>query len=180
MLTTTILLELCEGWNILSTPIYLDESCDTWGEVRAFGDGLDIDTQAATYYFDGSIQMWGLVLDDYGLKPCDAIYVKMASADTVQVIPSSMPSMSSKELYAGWNLVSLASLESMGVIEALTSIYIVTPDLIGYSQVTSPPHCQPGWYYVRDGGDNPILLVGKGYWVFMINGGTLAGFTFTP
>jgi hypothetical protein len=173
-------LELSAGWNILSTPIALDSCCDTWGEFITLDGGLNIDPESVTYYFDGSAQLWGQVLAGYQLKPCDAIYIKMASADTVTVIPSSLPSVPSKELYPDWNIMSLAALESMGVVEALTSIYTVTGDLPGYSQVVSPPLGQPGWSHVRNGVDNPLMIPGKGYWVFMTNGGTLAGFTFTP
>ena len=55
-----------------------------------------------------------------------------------------------------------------------------TGDLTGYSQVVSPPINQLGWIYIRDGEDNPLMRIGKGYWVFLINGGTLAGFSCTP
>ncbi|MFC1969331.1 hypothetical protein ACFLVF_02445, partial [Chloroflexota bacterium] len=173
-------LTLCEGWNVLSTPITLDLSCDTWGEFVALGDGLDLDPEAFTFYFDGASQLWGQVLTGYQIRPCDAIYVKMASPDTSPIIPSSEPSVATKQLYPGWNLMSLASLDNMFVTEALVSIYMVTGDLTGYSQVVSPNLCQPDWFYIKDGMGNPVMLVGKGYWAFMINGGTMAGFTFTP
>ncbi|MFC1969514.1 hypothetical protein ACFLVF_03405 [Chloroflexota bacterium] len=173
-------LELCEGWNYFSTPISLDSSCNTWGGFVALGDGLDIDHEALTYYFDGASQLWGQVLADYELRPCDAIYVKMASSDTTPIISSSKPSVAYKKLYPGWNLISLASLDNMFAPDALVSIYMVTGDLTGYSQVVSPNVCQPSWFCIRDGLNNPAMLVGKGYWGFMINEGTLTGFTFTP
>jgi hypothetical protein len=181
-ITTSLIpsIHLSQGWNLLSTPIALDQSCDTWGEFVAMGDGLDIDPESISYYFDSSAQIWGQVLADYPLKPCDAIYVKMASADTATIVPSSLPSIPSKGLYLGWNLVSLAALEDMGVIQAMASIYLVTGDLTGYSHVVSPATGQPGWVHDRDGVDNPLMLPAKGYWVFMVNEGTLAGFTFTP
>jgi hypothetical protein len=72
----------------------------------------------------------------------------------------------------------------MEVNRALTSIYLVLGNRTGYSQVVSPPLHQLGWIYVRDDDKRdwpiPLMQVGKGYWVFMINPGTLAGFTFTP
>ena len=171
---------LDKEWNILSTPVALDSCCDTWGEFITLGDGLDVDPESATYSFDGSTQQWMPVLADYRLTPCDAIYVKMATTDIAPLLASPMPSLPGKRLNPGWNLVSLAAPKDMGVREALTSVYSVTSDLRGYNQVISPAAGQPAWIYIRDDEDNPIMLVGKGYWVFMINSGTMAGFTFTP
>ena len=68
----------------------------------------------------------------------------------------------------------------MPVDQALVSVYRVAGDLTGYAQAISLPLCQTSWLYVRDGGAGPMMQVDKGYWVFMVNGGTLAGFTFTP
>ena len=183
---------LSAGWNIISTPIALHASMDTWEEASA---ELDIDPLATTYYFDSSNQIWGQVLADYQLKPCDAIYVKMALEDTVNIIANSLPSVPSKRLYAGWNLVGLAylpmaegDLPGMKANEALISVEEVTGGLTGYVLVVSPPVNQPPWIYtggdINDWvGESPPdgwMLVDRGYWVFMLNDGTLAGFTFTP
>jgi len=186
-------LHLCQGWNVISTPIALDPLMDTWGEFSA---GLDLDTQAISYYFDGLNQAWEQVLDGYQIKPCDAIYVKLASEDTASIVPSPLPSVSTKQLYTGWNLVSLAYLpweegapRGMKANEALVSVEEVTGGLTGYVVVVSPPLCQPAWVYTGGGigdwdGEPPApdgwMVIGKGYWVFMLNDGTLAGFTFTP
>jgi len=170
------------GWNIISTPIALDPDADTWGEYVALGDGLDIDTGATTYYFDAANQLYGQVLGTYPLRPCDAIYVKMDVADTAPILYSPDVSVPSKELYAGWNLVGLANVDglTMAADEALSTIYTVTGDLTGYSLVVSPPVNQDCWIYTRDGSNPPDMKRTNGYWVFMTNPGTLAGFTFTP
>lgn len=181
-------LNLSEGWNILSTPINLDLCCNQWGEFVALGDGLDLAPGAISYYFNGANQLWAQVFAGYVLYPCDAIYVKMAKADTAQIIPSSRPSVASKKLHPGWNLISLASLEQLGVGEnqmqvdlALASIYLVTGDKIGYTEVVSPSTGQNNWYYFRDIQPCDVSMeIGKGYWVYMMNGGTLGGFTSTP
>jgi hypothetical protein len=177
-------LELGKGWNIVSTPIALHPDYDTWGEFIALGDGLAVDETTPAYYFDSLNQVWHVVLADYRLKSVDAIYVKMAEADKAPIVPSPYPSVPAKRLYPGWNLVGLAALEDMQVNRALTSIYLVLGDRTGYSQVVSPPLHQLGWIYVRDDDNRglpiPLMQVGKGYWVFMINPGTLAGFIFTP
>jgi hypothetical protein len=179
-------LDLSQGWNIMSTPVELDECCNTLGEFVAFGD-IDIDPGSCAYYFRCYDQRWIQALSSYVLHPCDAVYIKMAHADTAPIIPTAGNSAAAKELCADWNLVSLAALEQLGmglssmyVDDALTSIYLVTGDKTGYAQVVSPPADQESWYYIRDDGPPPEMVVGKGYWVFMINEGTLGGFTFTP
>jgi PKD repeat protein len=181
-------LDLNEGWNILSTPIALELCCNRWGEFVALGDGLDMGPGAISYYFNGANQLWHQVLAGYVLYPCDAIYVKMANADTAQIIPSSRPSVASKKLFPGWNLISLAALEQLGMGEnqmrvdlALTSIYLVKGDKAGYAEVVSPPAGQDSWYYLRDIQPcDAFMEIGKGCWVYMINGGILGGFTCTP
>ena len=99
--------------------------------------------------------------------------------------------MPSKQLYAGWNLVSSAYVAGAGLkaSEALISVVEVTGGLTGYKLVVSPSVNQPPWIYSGgaiadwDGEGQPPdgwMLMTKGYWVFMLNDGTLAGFTFTP
>ncbi|MFC1981732.1 hypothetical protein ACFLVN_05795, partial [Chloroflexota bacterium] len=181
--------ELWADWNILSTPVSLAPEMDTWVEMKAFGDGLaiaEIDgVEVPAYYFDGSVQQFGEVADSYVLRPCDAIYVKMAEADTLTVIPSSGFSAPTKTLYQKWNLISLSNLVEMAVQEALVSIYEVPGGLTGYTQVVSPNLNQDAWVYTRDAASwwsgGPMMVPTEGAWAFMENGpDTLAGFVFTP
>ncbi len=179
------------GWNIISTPIALDPGCDTWGEYVALGDGLDVHATSPAYYFDSQTQAWVALTSDYALKPCDAIYVRMVSADTAPILYSPNLSVPSKQLYSGWNLVGLAYIADVGLKadEALVSVEEVTGGLTGYRLVVSPSVNQPSWIYtggaIADwggGGQAPDgwMLRTNGYWVFMLNDGPLAGFTFTP
>jgi len=179
------------GWNIISTPIALDPGADTWGEYVALGDGLDLHATSPAYYFNSQTQAWVAVTSSYALKPCDAIYVRMASADVAPVLYSPNLSVPSKQLYSGWNLVSPAYIAGTGLKanEALVSVAEVSGGLTGYKLVVSPPVNQSSWIYSGgtiadwDGeGQAPDgwMLRTNGYWVFMLNDGTLAGFTFTP
>jgi hypothetical protein len=177
-------LNLSEGWNIVSTPVALAGCCETWGRFTDFGAV----EQGIAYSFDGASQLWKQVLPEYRFRPCDAIYVKMANADAAQIVPSSGFSVASKKLYPGWNLISLAALEPMGMGKnemqvdlALTSIYLVRGNKVGYTEVVSPLAGQDSWYYLRDIQPCDVFMeIGKGCWVYMINGGTLGGFTCTP
>jgi len=193
------MVQLNTGWNTFSTPIALDLDYDTWGEYIELGDGLAIDPDDTTYYFDGENQVYGQVLGSYRLKPCDAIYVRMAEPDIAAILfsPEFSP-VASKELYAGWNLVSLAYLPwgpdgdgdpCLALDRALATVDIVTGDLTGWSLVVNPPvnwWCGEPWSsFLRaewsgEYEDSPPMWITQGYWAFMINDGTLAGFTSTP
>jgi hypothetical protein len=184
---------LSQGWNIWSTPIALDEQCNTWGEYKALGVDLALASGSSAYYFDGVT--WQNVLPSYELTPCDAIYINMASAQTSPILFSPGTSAPSKALVAGWNLVSASYINSMdsptistgvAVQTALASIYYVTgTNNIGYSQAVSPAvGGQTAWSSVRgpaiDTVTGQTMKPCKGYWVYMTNPGTLAGTVFTP
>jgi len=186
------MVHLNTGWNVFSTPIALDPACDTWGEYVQLGDGLNIHATSPAYSFNSQTQAWVPLTGDYPLKPCDAIYVRMASPDVGAILYSPNLSVSSRQLYAGWNLVGLAyvgELPGLKATDALISVAEVSGGLTGYKVVVSPPVNQPGWIYtggpIADwNGQGPPpdgwMLNTGGYWVFMLNDGTLAGFTFTP
>ncbi len=176
---------LSTGWNILSTPIAPDTGADTWGEYVALGNpDLYIHGTNPAYSFNAQTGIFVALTSDYQLEASDAVYVRMTQADIAPVLYSPNISVPSKSLYAGWNLIGLASLESMSVVDALTSVYTVPGDLTGYSQVVSPSiGGQTAWIYIRNATVEPDMQATKGYWVFMVNaptGTTLGGFTFTP
>jgi uncharacterized repeat protein (TIGR02543 family) len=176
----TLAVNLTAGWNTFSTPVILDPDLDTLNDLLP-GDAYD-----AAYGFDASTQSWKLINGNYQVQPCAAIYIKMKSARNLTLtINSSLTAPPSKELLSGWNLISLANLERMKVNEALTSVYESTGGVRGYSQVISQGvGSQKAWTYTRDQvvseTEKGWLEPGKGYWVFMDNPDTLAGFSITP
>jgi len=206
--------ELNTGWNIISTPIALDPlvewvdsdnisrtGVDTWGDYIALGDGLSTDNMSPAWRFDGESQAWVVLSSDSPLKPCDAIYVRMASDDIAPILYSPDVSVPSKDLYSGWNLVSLAWLPStiedvygLPADEALITVEEVTGSHTGYKLVVSPGvnTYESTWIYIAGDDIEPwtdpniwpppddCMVITSGYWVFMLNDGTLAGFAFTP
>jgi len=189
--------ELGTGWNIMSTPFALDDVCNTWGEYVTFNDLLLYtggDPQYVNaYYYDASEPAWGEVSDEYVLRPCDAIYVRMDEPDIAALLVSPERWLPTKTLYKGWNLVGLSWMptEEQHALQAnlaLKSVELVG-SLTGYTQVVSPWINQPPWTFVAGmtpaGWDDPppagYMLLTKGYWVFMENGpDDLAGSWFTP
>ncbi len=177
---TTI--RLHPGWNTLSVPIRLHSSMDTWGELVA-RSGL---SYQLAYRWDGTA--FQLVDPAYMLTPLDALYVLMNTTGTVEIVPyEGLSAAPSKTLTPGWNFVGSAFLDTqMPVTEALKTAFFVpnnlpnTLPLWGYAQVVSPASNAFTWTYVRDAPVVPSMLLGEGYWVYMVNGGTLGGFTTTP
>ena len=169
--------ELDEGWNIWSRPIVPDEN--SWEELVATFDGAP-----AAYFFNSETQYWD---SPANAGPLDAFYFKMAEATTIRYcINSEATFPSQKAMKMGWNLVGLAELHEMEASEALLDAYWgtgVAEDLTGYSKVISLSLNGEFWNFLRPAimkGPSPYMLPCKGYWVFMVNDGTLGGFTTTP
>jgi hypothetical protein len=169
------------GWNTLSTPIILDDSTDTVGEV------VDPAKMTIAYWYDTNDAdtdgtYWEQVTSDYELSPCDAIYIKMNAADSVLLKYNAADiSLPTKDLYAGWNLIGLASLETKHVDDAVQSVANTPTNLPGYSQVISPSMNSEDWTFsYGQSYTDEDMLVGEGYWVYMQNDCTLVGFTITP
>jgi len=174
-------ISLSTGWNTLSTPIILDASTDTVDEV------VDLAKMTIAYWYDtkdadADGNYWEQVTTGYELEPCDAIYIKMNATDSIVLKYNATDiSTPTKNLYAGWNLIGLASLETKHVDDAVQSVANTATNLPGYSQVISPSMNSSDWTYSSGQSyTNQDMLVGEGYWIYMQNDCTLAGFTITP
>jgi hypothetical protein len=159
------------GWNTFSTPIYLDSSADTWGEILALA-GATSDVVIA-YGWDGTT--WTTVGSSTSVSPLNAMFVQMKTAQSMPIVystqlyPAPTDSMhTAAGSYTGWELIGIAKLGSTQERDvALASI------ADKYSQVIDPITGA-----VLSSGDH--MNVGAGYWVFMTVDGTLAGFSTTP
>ena len=119
---------------------------------------------------------------DYTLSPCHAIYIKMNAADSILLKYNATDiSLPTKQLYAGWNLIGLASLMTKHVDDAVQSVANTPDNLPGYSQVISPSMNSEDWTFsYGQSYTDEDMLVGEGYWIYMQNDCTLVGFTVTP
>jgi hypothetical protein len=178
------------GWNTLSTPVKLIDTADAIDEL------IPSANMEIGYYYDAT--GWHQITTGYVLSPCNAVYVQMKStASTAYVLlkfDTKEFSAPSKSLNAGWNLISLAYLSSSGkhADNAVASVYQTAAGLPGYSQVVSPSlndtqtnmfgTAGASWAYssgetYSSGQD---MYAGLGYWIYMQNAATLAGFEITP
>jgi len=191
---------LYNGWNIRSTPIALENG--SWGSVASLGDGLEFD---AALRYDSENQSWGYVGANYSIKPLEGIYTHAVAKDQLGLIfKRGITSPPVRQLYSGWNLIGLSRMPwepEMQVNEALISIEQASGGR-GYTMVISPyQHLdyssefrykdwsfgsytwqfrQDPWTYTASGGNAPLMTNIGGYWVFMENPDTLAGFSYTP
>jgi len=180
-------MNLVAGWNTLSTPVKLIEAADAINELIPSG-------MTIAYYYDAT--GWHQIIGTYVLNPCNAVYVKMSTtASPLLKFDAGAFSAPSKALSAGWNLISLASLSSSGKKDApaVASVALTAAGLPGYSQVVSPSmnasqtdlfgNSGSGWAYSygqTTGEGTNYMYAGLGYWIYMQNAATLAGFEITP
>jgi len=181
-------MKLIAGWNTLSTPVPLISAADTVQELIPSGMSIG-------YYYDGG---WTQITSAYTLSPCDAVYVKMSAITYVLLkFDAGAFTTPSKDLAVGWNLASLSYLgytsasDAMLADDAVASVALTAAGLPGYGQVVSPSlnAGQTDIYGItgtswavasgQDGVDDDIFA-GLGYWIYMQNAATLAGFEITP
>lgn len=191
------------GWNTLSVPLALKDSANTLTEIEALGDFLTATNWEVAYQYNpeltpeyGGWENIGTIETD--LMPCRGYYIKILGIDDVNfpVLYNGTLGLPAYDLVAGWNLVGSAfgidRTDGFGiattsdttdgqklVVDALDSIkakcsVIVSP--------TMPSQTDP-WVTTMtieaDGGTTK-MIVGEGYWVFMTDSATLAGFEITP
>jgi hypothetical protein len=178
-------MRLVSGWNTLSTPVKLISTADAINELIPSGMTIG-------YYYDAT--GWQQITTGYVLNPCNAVYVRMSIAtDVLLKFDASAFSAPSKTLSAGWNLISLAYLGSSGQTDLATvaSVAKTAAGLPGYSQLVSPSinatqtdmygTARTSWAYAYgQTGGVYSCYAGLGYWVYMQNAATLAGFEITP
>jgi parallel beta-helix repeat protein len=186
------------GWNIFSAPIALSTTTDTVGEALNYWTS---DSAKATIVWTYNGRSWVRGSAATALTPMVPVFlwINGSATATIDVLMSTSPSTPpSITLYQGWNLAGPGQLVPRPVRNALTSAYYGSSyyyygggaNSIGYSQVISPTPNSRAWTYFRfvsygyeDEQDNPYclwMIPTEGYWIYMVNPGSLAGWTFTP
>ncbi len=168
------------GWNSFSTPIVLDSSANTAGELLALTNGSGLFIERAQR-FDPDAKQWVWVImgnklydADYTIRPGEGLYIQVRSAGSIPILVrtgSTWPP--ERNLSVGWNLIGLASIEAETVSSALSGV--------DYGRVLSPkPPNAESWSVTPEGADEKYMKVGEVYWVHMGQPGILSGMTTTP
>jgi hypothetical protein len=173
---------LCEGWNTLSTPVKLASGANT------LGDCVDPTLILQAYRWNGATQTWVPVFNTYALKPLEGLYVKVSAATIAHFLPSPDPSgPPTLQVYSKWNLVAVApaigangALIEMEIWEALAGVDVTSTGNPGWVVAVSPPLCQEGWVVTSWTWMSPELVPCKAFFVYLMNQGTLPGYSTTP
>jgi parallel beta-helix repeat protein len=157
---------LAVGWNTFSTPAKLITAADSIDELVPTGSSI-------AYYYSGG---WQQVTTGYVLTPCNAIYIKMTTAQTALLkIDGATTYVPSKDLAAGWNLIGQANLTG-----AETDLQAVASVAANYGQLVSPSLNAVAWINTSSTASTGSLVLGEGYWIFMKTAATIGGFTICP
>jgi hypothetical protein len=157
---------LAVGWNTLSTPAKLIAAADSIDELVPTGSSI-------AYYYSGG---WQLVTTGYVLNPCNAVYIKMTTAQTALLqIDGATTYVPSKDLAAGWNLIGQTNLTG-----AETDLQAVASVAANYGQLVSPSLNAVAWINTSSTASTGSLVLGEGYWIFMKTAATIGGFTICP
>jgi len=144
-------LPICEGWNLRSTWIALENN--KWQDIVAMDDGLEADS---ILRWNSELKRWeqfGLGAAGYGwyygatkvadalMKPLEAYWIHGKVNDQIGLITyRGVSAPPSRQMYAGWNLTGAAlswNQPRLMVNDALISIYEATGHCTGYTQVLS-------------------------------------------
>jgi len=183
---------MTKGLNTLSTPIALEEHVipsRTWDDIWANNPGLLTNVKYVLGW-DSVAQAWFTPLGTDFVDPLHAFYIYMFAPENIILYVNSDTghpyAMPIRDLPDGWSLIGpnpqWPPWPGMNVRPALTSILLTPSALPGYTQAISPNvFSQPAWVFVPTmPGPGPMMLAGRGYWVWMENLDTLVGFGFSP
>ena len=188
ILLPTLIVSIPSGWSTYSIPIAAENSkfFASSGLGTGAQDGL-VDPAKVTvaYKFDAAAAapLFVQVVTGTILSPTEAVLVKSSvSHNATLIVQDAQTSPPSRLLSAGWNLFSLAvplDQTTMDAKGALISVNETAASDPGYQIVVSPT-INPDPFILTRPLAAQDLTRSRGYWVFMKNADTLAGFSTTP
>ena len=169
--------DLTAGWNTFSVPIGLDGQYNNWNELVTL-TGL---SYTFAYRFDPTTQQFKSLATDstYALAPGEGFYIKLGSAVSLPYCYSTVLSIPSRNLSAGWNLIGGGMDADMSEIDSCVSIATIG-STAGYTHIISPAENDSAWVYIAGTESSGSFVVGEGYWVFLPIARTLGLFDLTP
>ncbi|MDN7023607.1 hypothetical protein FGU65_01615 [Methanoculleus sp. FWC-SCC1] len=165
-------LALLPGWNFISVPKRLADGNNTAAQV--FGD---IDTAGHSFFqYDAATRSWSALNGSSAIKPLDGYWIYANASTSVGLVfaGGSMTAPPSKALSQGWNAVGFSSTVPVSARDAFSSVAAAWINAIGWDAGLKEYNLA-----IVNGGsglcsDGRLLEPGRGYWLFMTDGGELA------
>ena len=165
------------GWNTFSTPILLDSSADTVGELLALVEESGLSIVRAQRY--DPVEGWVLLvmedslIEDYQINPGEGFFIQVKTKGSLPILCNTeLLWPQTRELSQGWNLVGAPSYDGKLVEDGLSSL--------GAATVVNSPGANPVSWSYPPASEGKQLLPGRAYWVAMSADGTLMCFEGTP
>ncbi|MBI2918113.1 MAG: hypothetical protein HYY01_08970, partial [Chloroflexi bacterium] len=190
---------LAAGWSSLSIPLKpasgKNKVFATSGMGTSAQDGLMDPTKVTVAYkFDAASQSWKQVVQvvtdpntqtSNTVSPLEAIVVRSTTSHPVRLaVSQAISEPPTRDLSGGWNLVGMAlppETATLPANQALASLYNVpTGEIPSFTQVVAPPFDGQAVVWAWNNANIPSLRRWRGYWVFMNQADSLAGFSMTP
>ena len=190
----SLIVALPSGWSTYSIPIAAENSkfFASAGLGTGAQDGLvDPDNVTIAYKYNpaAATPVFVQVVASTILSPTEAVLVKSSTShNATLIVQDAQTNPPSRLLSAGWNLFGLAvplDVTTQDAADALISVNKLGSGASdGYSIVVSPTINADPFFIFRDSSTGVLpaqnLTRSRGYWVFMENDDTLAGFSTTP
>ena len=160
-------IDLRAGWNLVSVPKTLNESCENPTTLFNLG------ASELVWYYDAATTSWKGKTELTKVEPCKGYWVYKSAAETVSLTYKTMTGAiipPSVDLVANWNMIGHTSVDDMWVNASLTSLitsYAKYDILLKYNAT--------GWHYASCKADTGVPVTGdftqmepgQGYWIGM-------------
>lgn len=163
-------IDLCPGWNHISTPKPLAEGHRTSSEVFT---GVDTSGHS-TFRYNAQSQSWIQVTAYDEIQPFQGIWIYSASPAQISLVfKGDQTSSLSTLLSEGWNAIGFSYTDPVYARDALLPVQNAWTQLLGFNAESQLYETS-----IINGGsgihsDSNLVHPGKGYWIFMNVGGTL-------
>lgn len=164
-------ISLRQGWNFVSVPFALAPGSDT--AIQVFGS-VDTDGHSILVY-DAASGSWAAMAASDRVKVLDGIWIYAKGDSTVLLTPDPDPVVppATRPVFTGWNAIGFSGIEPATARDTLLSVKDSWTFAIGFDPATRmfEPALVNGGTGIHS--DLNPMRPGKGYWLGMVNNGTL-------
>lgn len=169
-------IQLQDGWNFISTPKRL---ADGHKDASIVFEHVDT-TEQSIFLYNAQTGGWGQMNETDKVKPLDGIWIHSNGTAEAPLVYDTNPLQlpPTKTLNAGWNAVGFSDTDSASANEALTSVEAKWSYLIGFDATNQTYETSIINNAADSGGahsETRLMYPTKGYWLYMTEGGELAG-----